>query len=90
MNLYEYQRSRSLIDHGPRSFIFRFFKDLLQNRLAYQSQISYGALVGWGNESLFAESGSHDLVAATPIYGKSPSKIFFSTTKGPMTLWFAM
>ena len=42
---------------SPSSTIF---KDLLQNRLAYQSQISYGASVGWGNESLFAGSGSHD------------------------------
>ena len=25
-------------------------------------------------------------MAATPIYGKNPSKIFFSGTKGPMTL----
>ena len=36
------------------------FKDLLlQNRLAYH-QISYGASVGLGNESLFTGSGSHD------------------------------
>ena len=29
-------------------------------------------------------------MAATPIYGKNPSKIFFSRTKGPMTLWLCM
>ena len=29
-------------------------------------------------------------MAATPIYGKNPSKIFFSRTKGPMTLWLGM
>ena len=29
-------------------------------------------------------------LAATPIYGKNPSKIFFSRTKGPMTLWLGM
>ena len=28
-------------------------------------------------------------MAATPIYGKNPSKIF-SRTKGPMTLWLGM
>ena len=26
-------------------------------------------------------------MATIPIYGKNPSKIFFSRTKGPMTLW---
>ena len=37
------------------------FKDLfLQNRSANRSQISYGASMGRGNESLFAGSGSHD------------------------------
>ena len=29
-------------------------------------------------------------IAAMPIYGKNPSKIFFSRTKGPMTLWLGM
>ena len=50
--------------HGQSSSICpssTSFKDhLLQNCLAYQSQISYGASVGWGNESLFVGSGSHD------------------------------
>ena len=43
--------------NGPSTI----FKDLLlQNRWANQSQISYGASVGWGNKSLFMGSGSHD------------------------------
>ena len=29
-------------------------------------------------------------MATTPIYGKNPAKIFFSRTKGPMTLWLSM
>ena len=29
-------------------------------------------------------------MAAMPIYGKNPSKIFFSRTNGPMTLWLGM
>ena len=28
--------------------------------------------------------------AAMPIYGKNPSKIFFSRTKGPVTVWLGM
>ena len=29
-------------------------------------------------------------MATTPIYGEKPSKIFFSRTKGLMTLWLSM
>ena len=29
-------------------------------------------------------------MAVTPICGNDPSKIFFSITKGPMTLWLGM
>ena len=61
MNLYEYQRSRSFIDLGPRSLQFNIFKLLFhRNLLASESQISYGAYMGWGNESLFKWSRSHD------------------------------
>ena len=79
------------LDSGERSLPFGLLvKDLLlQNRLAYQSQISYGASLGWGNKSLFAGSGSHDQDGRHAIYGKNPSKIF-SRTKVPMTLWLGM
>ena len=62
MNLYEYQRSRSFIDLGPRSLRFNIFKlfFFLRNRYADWSQISSGASMGWGNESLFKWSRSHD------------------------------
>ena len=41
--------------------LFTMLKDLLlQNRLANQSQILFGASLGRGNESLFAAYGSHD------------------------------
>ena len=29
-------------------------------------------------------------MAAMPVYGKNPSKIFFFRTKGPMILWLGM
>ena len=54
---------------------------LLRNRWANQSQISYGFLLGWGNESLFKVTK----MAAIPIYGKNSSEIFFSETSRPMT-----
>ena len=52
MNLYEYQRSRSFIDLGPKSHRFNIFRFLfLRNCLAS---------MGWGNESLIKRSRSHD------------------------------
>ena len=57
---------------------------LLRNRLADQSQILCGASLGRGNDILFAASGHMTKMAATPIYGKNPSKIFFSRTGGPI------
>ena len=61
MNPYKYQRSRSLIDLGPRSLRFFIFKLLfLRNCLADWSQISCGASMGWENKYLFIWSRSHD------------------------------
>ena len=34
--------------------------------------------------------GHNTKMAATPIYVKNPSQIFFSGTKGPMTLWLGI
>ena len=42
------------------------------------------------NNSLIAGLAHMTKMAVTPIYGKDPSKIFFSITKGPMTLWLGM
>ena len=55
------------------------------SKTAGQSQISYGVSVGWGNKSLFAGLGHMTKMATTPIYGKNPSKIFFSRTKWPVS-----
>ena len=46
--------------------------------------------MGWGNENMFVGSGSMTKMATTSIYGKNPLKIFFSETKGPMTLELGM
>ena len=46
--------------------------------------------MGQGNERLFAGSGHMTKMAATPTYNKNPLEIFFSRTKGPMTLWLGM
>ena len=65
-------------------------KHLLRNRLADQSKIYCGTSLGKGNEIMFAACGSHDQDAADPIYGKNPSKIFFSGTGGPISTKLGM
>ena len=64
---------------------------LLWNHWADWSQISCGASLGWGNESLLKKSPGHMTKMATmPIYGKNLKKIIFSWTKRQMTLKFGM
>ena len=47
--------------------------------------------MGRGNESLFGAGLGHmTKMAAMPIYGKNPLKIFSSGTKGPLTLELGM
>ena len=68
----------------PSVVIVNNFKHLLlRNRWADQNQILCGASLGRGNDILFAASGSHDQDGRHAIYGKNPSKIFFSRTGRP-------
>ena len=72
--------------HGPASVrpSSTMFKDLLlRNHFANQSQILCGASLGRGNDILHL--GHMTKMAATPIYGQTPSKIFFSRTGGPIS-----
>ena len=43
-----------------------------------------------GTEVCLQGLGHMTKMAVTPMYGKNPSKIFFSRTKEPMTLWLGM
>ena len=75
--------------HGPASVhrrpSFTMLKDLLlQNQSANQSQILCGSSLGRGNEVCSRHVGHMTKMAATPIYGNYPSKIFFSRTGGPI------
>ena len=60
------------------SSVVNNFKHLLQNRLPDQSQILCGASLGMGNKICSRHLGHITKMAATPIYGKNPSKLFFS------------
>ena len=60
---------------------------LLTNHRANQSQISYEASMGWGNENLFNWSRSYDQDGRYGhIWGKNLKKIFFSGTNRSITL----
>ena len=64
---------------------FTMLKHLLfKNRLANQSQILCGASLGRGTIFCSRHLGHMTDLAATPIYGQNPSKIFFSRTGGPI------
>ena len=84
--VYQWLRRPSSV--RPSVNIFKHL--LLWNHRANWTQISYGDSLGWGNESLFKCSWSHDQMAAMPIYGKNPLQIFFSRTLRPMTLRLGM
>ena len=50
--------------------------------MANQSQILYEASIGRGNQCVINNPGHMTKMAAMPIYGKNPSKFFFSGTTG--------
>ena len=68
MNLYQYQRSRSFIDLGPRSLRFNIFK--LPCLRLLQAKFHIGASIEWGNESTNGLCHMTKM-AAMPIYGKN-------------------
>ena len=53
------------------STLFFYKHLLLRNHWANQSQISYGASIGWGNEIFSNGPGHMPKMAALPIYGKN-------------------
>ena len=70
----------SIIRPSVRRRPFTMLKDILQNRLANQSQILCGASLGRGKMFCSQHLGHMTKMTATPIYGKNPPKIFFSRT----------
>ena len=58
--------------------VYNFKHLLLQNRLPDQSQILCGASLGRGTKVCSRHLGHMTKIGAIPIYGKNPSKIFFS------------
>ena len=84
--------------NGPATVVRRrrrpsvhIFKHLhLQNRLGDQSQILCGASLGRGTKVRLRHLGHMTKMAATPMYGKNPSKSSFSRTGGPISTKLGM
>ena len=67
-----------------RPSVVNNFKHLLRNCWANQSQIYVEPPWVGGTIFCLRHLGHMTKMAATPIYGKNPSKIFFSRTGGPI------
>ena len=63
---------------------FKMLKHLLRNHSADLNQILFGVSLGRGTKFCSWHVGRMTKMAATAIYGKNPSKIFFSRTGGPI------
>ena len=63
-------------------YIWKLKLAFLRNHLANQSQILYVSFQELGNEIYWHDGGHITKMAAMPIYGKNPSKIFLSGTSG--------
>ena len=91
MTLYEYQRSRSFTDLGPRSlrfniFIFFFLETalLIEAKFNVEPPWDGGTKVWWNGLYHMTK------LAAMPIYGKNLKKIILLGTKMLLTLKIGM
>ena len=82
MNLYEYQKSRSFIDLGPRSLRFTF-SNFFSLEAAWSIEARFHMEPTWDGGMKFCSNGPGHMTnnTAMPIYGKNLKKIFFSDTK---------
>ena len=87
MNLYEYQRSRSFIDLGPRSHRFNILKPF-SLETAEPIEAKFHVKPSWdGGMKIYSNDHGHMInMAAIPIYGKGLKKTFSSGIERPMTL----
>ena len=90
MNLYEYQRSMSFIDLGPRSLRFNIFKLLfLRNSWSDWSQISCGSSMDEGTKACSNGPGHMTKMAAMPIFGKNMKNSSLEPKGWCLKSWYA-
>ena len=88
MKLYEYQRSRSLIDLGPNhsdSIFLNFFSSITTR----PPEAKFHVEPAWDGGTKSCSNGRGHMmtkIATMPIYGKNTLKIFFSEIDRLMTL----
>ena len=87
LKVYPWSGVRPSVVHPSFTMLKHF---LLINRLADQSQILCGASLGRGTKFCSRHVGHMTKMAPMPIYGKNPSKIFFSGTGGPISTKLGM
>ena len=83
MNLYEYQRSRSFIDLGPRSLRFNIFNFLFLET-AWPIEAKFYVEPPWDGETKIWSNGLSHMtrMAVMPIYGKNLKKSSSLEPKG--------
>ena len=87
MKLYEYQRSRSLIDLGPNlsdSFFLNLFSSITTRRI--EAKCHEEPLWNRGMKACSNGPGHMTKMAAMPIYGKNHLRCFSLGSERPMTL----
>ena len=76
MDLYEYQRSRSFTDLGPRSLGFTTFSNIFSLETARSIGAKFHVEPPWGRGMKVCSNGPGHMtnMAAMPIYGKNHKK----------------
>ena len=74
MNLYEYKRSRSFINLGPRSLRFSIFKLFLEIAKPIEAKFQVESPWNGGTKVCSNSLGHMTNMAAMPVYGKNLKK----------------
>ena len=91
MKICEYLRSRSFIDLGPRSFTFENSNLLFsETTRPFLTKFCMSAIRYMKMKTYKHDAGHMTKMAAMPIFGKNPSKIFFSGTSRPISTKLGM
>ena len=89
MNLYEYQRSRSFIDLGPRSLRFTF-SNFIFLETAWPIEVKFHVKPPWSRGMKVCSNclGHMTNIAAMPIYGKNLKNLLLQTADD-LENWYA-
>ena len=93
MNLYEYQRSRSFIDLGPRSLRFTTFSNFFSLRTARPIEAKFHVAPPWdGGMKVYSNVPGHmsNMAAMSPYRVKTLKNLFlWNQTADDLESWYA-